>query len=583
MKPDPALDKMLGDLCDGVLSEDGLSKLGERLRFDPLARQRYREYVDLHATLLCGSATSFQDPIQSLKRERRRTAVRRAGLWVAVVGAGLAAALLIVPQQNRPVPAPTLSAMIEVVAVEGDVELATRISVKPGDRLAPGDALVTGSEDSFVAFRLESGAKFEVGADARLRFFEPVGTDEAGIELEVGFLRGALPPGPSQRRVFIRTPSASVQAGGTDSPNGTTQFQISADEARTAVETESGVVHVVRTTDGAAVDVRVDFALLVTHQIEDLIPRALTAMVTKPRSETRIGAGYGLAFVRDGPLVAFDQKGWAEIDARSGRRVGELHALDVPLHGGMLSSDGSSFVYHGKDNRLRLASRSGGASISLKQYKRIEKKSQAVSANGSVVATLHAGYDLPPQIQFRKADGTELPPLFIHVVPQCVSLSPDGRRVAAAFRKSEKSDRIPEHRVIVWDVATRAEVSRLVAPDRPVRLLEFSPDGQRIAGACEGGAVHVWGVDSKRMLSSYVHRDWSTPTALAFSPGEGRLLASGSTANRVFVWDTSTDREVAQIMSGTRSVVSMALSGDGATLATWHSEILKLWDLQTAD
>lgn len=76
---------------------------------------------------------------------------------------------------------------------------------------------------------------------------------------------------------------------------------------------------------------------------------------------------------------------------------------------------------------------------------------------------------------------------------------------------------------------------------RPARLLQisslaFSPDGTTLASADAGGALIAWDLTSaKRVASTSQHRGpvWS----LAYSRGEGSLLASGGADHTVRIWN----------------------------------------------
>jgi WD40 repeat protein len=64
------------------------------------------------------------------------------------------------------------------------------------------------------------------------------------------------------------------------------------------------------------------------------------------------------------------------------------------------------------------------------------------------------------------------------------AISPDGSSLAGVFGST----------VVVWDTATGAIVSTLGQPGRPLSSVEYSPDGQRLAGIGTDGSVMFWPV-----------------------------------------------------------------------------------------
>src|SRR5262245_11648702 len=54
---------------------------------------------------------------------------------------------------------------------------------------------------------------------------------------------------------------------------------------------------------------------------------------------------------------------------------------------------------------------------------------------------------------------------------------------------------------------------------------------------------------------------------LAFSP-DGKLLASGSVAKSIKIWDLATGKEIFTLQGHARPVLSLAFSPDGKTLAS---------------
>jgi hypothetical protein len=156
-----------------------------------------------------------------------------------------------------------------------------------------------------------------------------------------------------------------------------------------------------------------------------------------------------------------------------------------------------------------------------------------------------------------------------------VIFSPDGRWAIATV------DRTP----LVWDLQTGQPVEGSpLSQFKNVHAIAFSPDGTH-------AVVQQW--QSLQLLSTRdwtivaeLHKDGSSPSALAFSPDSRRVAAGHSGA--VHVWDIQTGQEVRSLdLYGPRPMLSVAVSPDGQWLAAgterhWSDDgsgSLLLWPL----
>jgi serine/threonine protein kinase len=112
-----------------------------------------------------------------------------------------------------------------------------------------------------------------------------------------------------------------------------------------------------------------------------------------------------------------------------------------------------------------------------------------------------------------------------------------------------------------------------------VRALAFSPDSKTLAwSGSRGMDVKLRDVASREVSASLEAHDNSVLN-LAFSP-DGASLASGCRNGTVLIWDVSSGQTVATIPAHEGAVWSLAFSPDGRTLATVGEDRLgKLWDL----
>jgi WD40 repeat protein len=142
-----------------------------------------------------------------------------------------------------------------------------------------------------------------------------------------------------------------------------------------------------------------------------------------------------------------------------------------------------------------------------------------------------------------------------------------------------------DRQVFLWDLAEGKPKHTLRAATL-VRCLALSPDGKRLAGGGEDGAVHLWEVDTGRPLMTDEqpvqlkgHTDWVL--ALTFRP-DGKLLASSGHDGTVVLWDVAGRKK--QLDFAARppappntptepapTVASVAFSPDGKLLAVGNA------------
>jgi WD40 repeat protein len=171
-----------------------------------------------------------------------------------------------------------------------------------------------------------------------------------------------------------------------------------------------------------------------------------------------------------------------------------------------------------------------------------------------------------------------------------VALSPDGRRVAAGGGS-------PNGRgvVHVWDAPSGTPIWSAGEHAAEVLAVAFAPDGSSLASADADGLIQLHDPRTGsivRVLPGHVRG----ATSLAFS-ADGAALVCGGGDGTTSLWEVHTGRRVrtfrpASSQAGTikwdRPVTSIALSRDGATLAMCtagvnqtYAEPVRIWDVRT--
>ncbi|MDE0682892.1 MAG: hypothetical protein OXI63_08265 [Candidatus Poribacteria bacterium] len=121
-------------------------------------------------------------------------------------------------------------------------------------------------------------------------------------------------------------------------------------------------------------------------------------------------------------------------------------------------------------------------------------------------------------------------------------------------------------------------------PDEGVHvlILEFSPDGTRLASGSKDKTVRLWDTATNNELAILrKHTGWTN--VLAFSP-DGKMLASGSTDKTILLWDTATAELIMKLTGHLNSIAALTFSPDGSTLASGSSDgTTRFWNTETGD
>lgn len=156
-----------------------------------------------------------------------------------------------------------------------------------------------------------------------------------------------------------------------------------------------------------------------------------------------------------------------------------------------------------------------------------------------------------------------------------VALSRDGRRALSAGW---------DQAVIVWDLASRAEICRFQGHHAFICSVAFLGQGDRaVSAGGGGGAVYVWDCRTGKLIFRLAKHSFTVHQLSASADGRWVLTASGDGTARLF--DVEAGRQVRKLggfFGGTHgdAVVSAALSADGTRALTGglNGEV-KYWDV----
>jgi WD40 repeat protein/tetratricopeptide (TPR) repeat protein len=280
------------------------------------------------------------------------------------------------------------------------------------------------------------------------------------------------------------------------------------------------------------------------------------------------------------------------------------------------SPDGGWLAAPSDDRTIKVWNVSGGALVCTLRGAAEEVRSVCFSPDGRVLAAASGNYmrndmdrSLGGEVDlwdltggqeafaipgFRNLLGTSVPPPPEDLIyPLALSFSPDGRRLAGASNDGA---------VRVWDSDTGREVLHLRGHEESVDCVVFSPSGRLLASASFAaapkapGEVKVWDTTTRREVLSLKgpprpEAFFSLGSCLCFSP-DGRRLAGIGSDNTARVWDVTRGQPVLVLRGHTGEITSVAFSPDGGHLATASSSgadvedpdesgEVKVWDAST--
>lgn len=205
---------------------------------------------------------------------------------------------------------------------------------------------------------------------------------------------------------------------------------------------------------------------------------------------------------------------------------------------------------------------------------------QLVSGSGEFSAGLRPSDDFSVRL-WNVADGSQQcifqPANQLKSEVRTVAVSPDGSTVLSGSGAERTPD--GDNVIVMWDVATCRERTRLYGHTNLINALAFSPDGTRFVSASADNNVILWNLASRTPIRYFVgHTDWVN--AVTFDPS-GQFILSGGWDNTIILWDIASGRIKFQYVGHGAPIQSLVFhSSDYTFFSAAQDGTVRQWELE---
>ncbi len=158
--------------------------------------------------------------------------------------------------------------------------------------------------------------------------------------------------------------------------------------------------------------------------------------------------------------------------------------------------------------------------------------------------------------------------------------TPDGRSVNS-YRYSPDGSTVAISNgleINFWNIKS-GELERTISDyAEAIRNAVFAPDGKTLVSLDD--IVRIWDVTTRKLLNTLSEK--RSIVSVAYSP-DGLTLACGTYNNTILLFQTDTWQHTITLEGHTGSVTTVAFSHDGKTLASGGDNTIRLWDPMTGE
>ncbi|ETO34415.1 WD-40 repeat protein [Reticulomyxa filosa] len=252
-------------------------------------------------------------------------------------------------------------------------------------------------------------------------------------------------------------------------------------------------------------------------------------------------------------------------DASSGNQIQLLqgHSSDVVI--ARFSPDCSKIVSGGQDNTIRIWDVSSG-----KQLHILEGHSQTVSGieffpkDPKILSWSHDGtirvWDITLERKNQSIEGHQ-------DIATNVHFSSDGSKVMSCSL---------DKTVQVWDVQTGRQLQVVEGHLPGIREVHFSPDGSKVVSFVDDNTPRIFDITTRRehLLEHSLYIN-----LVQFSQ-DGTKIASSTYNANIYIWDTSSGKQVHLLQGHTSWIMHLQFSPDNCKLVSCSGDnTARLWDV----
>lgn len=134
-------------------------------------------------------------------------------------------------------------------------------------------------------------------------------------------------------------------------------------------------------------------------------------------------------------------------------------------------------------------------------------------------------------------------------------------------------------RIRLWDTSSCRGTEAIESPHRDISALAFSKDGRFLVAGSDDGLMNVYDLGKKQWRENPLRGHRDGVLAVAFSPSDDTLVASGSYDKTARLWNVATGALIHSFPVQGAGVRRLAFSEDGALLAAAMGPEVVLWRL----